>query len=192
MFSVGFFIQAIFLAIAIAMDCFTVSITCGMQKSMSKVRILFLAFSFGFFQALMPFIGSLLGGFIYPFIESISHWIAFTLLFIIGLKMIMEARHFTIKSKVFDVESTKVILLLSIATSIDALAVGTSFEGMGWRVGEQLLSLVIISFFTFIFTLIGEKMGEKMYFIKPRLALSLGGFILIIIGLKTLLSMYIS
>lgn len=191
MFSIGFFIQAIMLGLALSMDSFTVSITCGLQKTMSKTRILFLAFSFGFFQALMPLIGSILGSFILGFVESVSYWIAFALLFVIGLKMIIEARNFSLKSKIFDVSSFKVIILLSVATSIDALAVGLSFDGMQWVVGEQLIAVLIIFLVTFIMSLIGVKMGEKIHFIKPRFALTLGGMILILIGVKTVLQHYI-
>ena len=71
MFNIGFFIQAIALGIALAMDCFTVSITCGLQKSMSKSRTLLLAFCFAFFQAFMPLLGSVLTSFFYSFIEFI-------------------------------------------------------------------------------------------------------------------------
>lgn len=191
MFSIGFFIQAIMLGLALSMDSFTVSITCGLQKTMSKTRTLFLAFSFGFFQALMPLIGSILGSFILGFVESVSYWIAFALLFVIGLKMIIEARNFSLKSKIFDVSSFKVIILLSVATSIDALAVGLSFDGMQWVVGEQLIAVLIIFLVTFIMSLIGVKMGEKIHFIKPRFALTLGGMILILIGVKTVLQHYI-
>lgn len=191
MFSIGFFIQAIMLGLALSMDSFTVSITCGLQKTMSKTRTLFLAFSFGFFQALMPLIGSILGSFVLGFVESVSYWIAFALLFVIGLKMIIEARNFSLKSKIFDVSSFKVIILLSVATSIDALAVGLSFDGMQWVVGEQLIAVLIIFLVTFIMSLIGVKMGEKIHFIKPRFALTLGGMILILIGVKTVLQHYI-
>lgn len=191
MFSVGYFIEATFLGLALAMDCFTVSITCGLQKTMSRPRSLFLALSFAFFQAFMPFIGSFLGTMFYSIIESIAAWVAFALLFVIGLKMMMEAKNFSLKSKVFDVSSLKVILLLSIATSIDAMAVGMSFSGMGWLVGEQIVGVVIIFIVTFIMSIIGVIMGEKVYFIKPSFALNLGGIILILIGVKTIVQHYI-
>ncbi|MDO5759724.1 MAG: manganese efflux pump [Bacteroidota bacterium] len=191
MFSFVFFLQALTLGLALAMDCFTVSITCGLQKTLTTFRKFVLAFSFAFFQAFMTFLGSLLASFFYDFIVDISAWISFTLLFIIGIKMIMEGRKFSLRNKVFDVTSLKVILLLSIATSIDAMIVGMSFAGMEWVVGEQLISILMIFLVTFILSLIGERMGEKIRFIKPRFALFLGGAILIIIGLKTILQHYL-
>ncbi|MBR1769160.1 MAG: manganese efflux pump [Bacteroidales bacterium] len=192
MLSIGFFIQAFFLGLALSMDCFTVSITCGLQKTLSKKRTLLMAFFFAFFQALMPLIGSVFSSFAFDFLESMTSWISFALLFIIGLKMFLEGRNYKLKEKVFDVSSMKVILLLSIATSIDALIVGISFVGMGWVVGEQLLAIVLIFVITFIMSLTGVKTGEKVNFIKPPFALITGGLILILIGVKTILQHYIT
>lgn len=191
MFDIEFFIQAIILGVALSMDCFTVSITCGLQKTMSKKRTFLLAFCFAFFQGFMPLLGSVFTSLLYDFIEAISSWISFTLLFIIGVKMIMDGRNFKLREKVFDVSSFKVIILLSIATSIDALVIGISFSGMNWVVGEQLLSIFIIFFITLIMSLIGVRMGEKINFIKPRFALIFGGFLLILIGVKTILQYYL-
>lgn len=191
MFSISFLIQALTLGIALAMDCFTVSITCGLQKTLTTSKKLFMAFSFAFFQGFMTFLGSLLVSFFYDFIADISAWISFTLLFIIGIKMLMEGKKFSLKNKLFDVTSLKVILLLSIATSIDAMMVGMTFSGMEWLVGQQLMAIIIIFAVTFILSLVGERMGEKIRFIKPRFALFLGGAVLIIIGVKTILQHYI-
>lgn len=105
--------------------------------------------------------------------------------------MIMDGRNFKLREKVFDVSSFKVIILLSIATSIDALVIGISFSGMNWVVGEQLLSIFIIFFITLIMSLIGVRMGEKIHFIKPRFALIFGGFLLILIGVKSILQYYL-
>ncbi len=191
MFSIGFILQAFILGLALSMDCFTVSITCGLQKTMSKLRIIFLAFSFAFFQAFFTLLGSLFASFFYNFMKDISAWISFTLLFVIGIKMFMEGKRFSLRNKVFDVTSCKVILLLSIATSIDAFVIGMSFSGMEWVVGQQLFCVAIIFLTTFVLSLVGEKMGEKICFVKPRFALFLGGVILIAIGLKTILQHYL-
>lgn len=191
MFSISFLIQALTLGIALAMDCFTVSITCGLQKTLTTSKKLFMAFSFAFFQGFMTFLGSLFVSFFYDFIADISAWISFTLLFIIGIKMFMEGKKFSLKNKLFDVTSLKVIFLLSIATSIDAMMVGMTFSGMEWLVGQQLMAIIIIFAITFILSLVGERMGEKIRFIKPRFALFLGGAVLIIIGVKTILQHYI-
>lgn len=191
MFSIGYFIEATLLSVALAMNCMTVSITCGLQKSLTKKRTLLMTFSFAFFQAFMPLIGSILSSLLSGFIEGISAWISFSILLVIGIKMFMDGKHFRLKDKVFDVSSLRVILLLSIATSIDALIVGIGFVGMGWKVGEQLLALCIIFFVTFLMSLLGVRMGEKIHFIKPRFALIIGGVILVAIGVKALVQFYL-
>ena len=168
------------------MDSFTVSITCGLQKTLTKKRTFLLAFSFAFFQALLPLLGALLGDAFSSIMSKADHWIAFALLFIIGLKMIMDGRNFKLKEKIFDVSSLKVIILLSLATSIDAFIVGISFSMM-WTIMQQVIAILAIFVATFIFSFIGVKMGERVHFIKPRIALFLGGSILILIGVKTLI-----
>ncbi|MBO7228953.1 MAG: manganese efflux pump [Bacteroidales bacterium] len=115
-----------------------------------------------------------------------DHWIAFALLFIIGLKMIMDGRYFKLKEKILDVSSLKVIILLSLATSIDAFIVGISFSMM-WTIMQQVIAILAIFIATFLFSFMGVKMGEKVHFIKPRIALFTGGAILILIGVKTLI-----
>lgn len=189
MFNLNFLIEVVLLGIALAMDCFTVSITCGLQKTLTKSRTLLLAFCFGFFQALMPFLGSILGDIFKETIKDIACWVSFALLFVIGLKMLMEAKNYNLKKKIFDISQIKVLLMLSIATSIDAFAVGISF-GLKWLVGQQIVAIAIIFITTFVLSLVGAKMGERMYFIKPRIALFLGGLILMLIGLKTLAEHY--
>ncbi|MBO6117312.1 MAG: manganese efflux pump [Bacteroidales bacterium] len=190
MISIGFLSEAVLLGLALAMDCFTVSIVCGLQKTVKLKRALLIAFCFGLFQGLMPIIGGALAGVFKSSVESVGHWIAFTLLFIIGLKMIMDGRSFSIKTKTFDVSSLKVILLLSIATSIDAFITGMGMS-MQYNVGRQLLSGFIIGLITFIMSLIGWKSGEKVNFIKPRFALVTGGLILIAIGVKNVIAYYL-
>ncbi|MEE0267080.1 MAG: manganese efflux pump [Bacteroidales bacterium] len=186
MISIGFIIEVILLAIALSMDCFTVSITCGLQKCMCKKRSLLLAFCFGIFHVLMPTLGTLLGEGFHYFMENFDHWIAFVLLTIIGIKMIMEGRQFKLKEKIFDISSIKVILTLALATSMDAFIVGIGFP-LKYTFTQILVALAIIFVTLFTISLIGIKMGERVRFIKPRFALFLGGIILIGIGVKTLL-----
>jgi len=189
MFSIGFFIEAFLLGLALSMDCFTVSITCGLQKTLKLRRAILMAFLFGLFQGLMPLIGSLLGDIFKSAISSIGHWIAFSLLAVIGLKMIMEGRSFSIKTKTFDVSKLKVIILLSIATSIDAFFTGVGFT-MTHTLTQQIVTCLVITLVTFVMSLIGWKSGEKVYFIKPRFALVLGGIILIALGTKNVITHY--
>ncbi len=186
MISIGFIIEVILLAIALSMDSFTVSITCGLQKCMCKKRTLLLAFCFGIFHVLMISLGSLLGEVFLIFMSKVDHWIAFVLLAIIGIKMIMEGRQFKLKEKIFDISSIKVILTLALATSMDAFVVGIGFP-LKYTFLQILISLAIIFIALFTISLIGVRMGEKVRFIKPRFALFLGGMILIGIGVKTLL-----
>lgn len=186
MISIAYILEVIFLSIALSMDSFTVSITCGLQKTLTKKRTILLTFSFALFQALLPLLGALLGDAFGIFMSKADHWIAFALLFIMGLKMILEGRNFKLKEKIFDVSSLKVIILLSLATSIDAFVVGIGFSMM-WTIWQQLIAVAVIFLVTFLFSFIGVKMGERVYFIKPRIALFLGGAILILIGVKTLI-----
>lgn len=186
MISVGFIIEVILLGIALSMDSFTVSITCGLQKCMCKKRCLLLAFCFGIFHVIMPALGCLLGEGFHYFMSSFDHWIAFVLLAIIGIKMIMEGRQFKLKEKIFDISSTKVIIMLALATSMDAFVVGIGFP-LKYTFPQILIALAIIFTTLFTISLIGIKMGEKVHFIKPRIALFIGGIILIGIGAKTLL-----
>ena len=99
--------------------------------------------------------------------------------------MVIDGRKFKLKEKVFDVSNPKVIVLLSIATSIDAFIVGITF-GIKWVFMQQCIAVLTIFLATFLFSLLGVRMGEKIHFVKPRFALVLGGVILILLGAKTL------
>jgi putative Mn2+ efflux pump MntP len=195
-------LDIILLAIALAMDCFTVSIVSGvisLSKTPfpSKERLgvlpqwLFrMALLFGLFQALMPLIGWLGISHFSHYLEAVDHWIAFGMLAFIGGKMIKESfdedeeRH-------FDPRHLRTQLFLAIATSIDALAVGISFACTGYDTLPQLtLPLVIIGLASFVLSLVGFYLGRHFGSIitrrlKPEL---FGGLILIIIGIKILLS----
>lgn len=186
MISIAYILEVIFLSIALSMDSFTVSITCGLQRTLTKSRTFLLAFCFAGFQALLPLLGALLGDSFETFMSQADHWIAFALLFIMGLKMIMDGRNFRLKEKIFDVSSLKVIVMLALATSIDAFIIGISFSMM-WNIWQQLIAVGAIFVATFFFSFMGVKMGERVHFIKPRIALFLGGAILILIGVKTLI-----
>jgi putative Mn2+ efflux pump MntP len=181
-----FIISAILLGLALSMDCFAVSITCGLQKLMTRKRALILALSFAFFQGLFPMLGALLGDATKAYIESLDHWIAFGLLTIIGIKMFMEGWKYNIKERIFDFTKPMVLITLSIATSIDAFIVGIGF-GLQYTIREQVIIVGIIALCTFIFSLLGAIMGMKAYFFKPKIALMIGGAILFGLGLKILL-----
>lgn len=186
MITIGFLVQALLLSLAVSMDSLTVSIVCGLQKTLTRTRGLFMAAMFGFFQGLMLFLGAVLGGVFRSSVESIAVWISFALLFVIGVKMIMEGRRFTLREKTFDITRISVLFWLSVATSIDAFFVGMGL-GLEYEAKQSLISAIIIALVTFSMSVFGWKMGEKMYFIRPRIALFLAGAILIGIGLKNLL-----
>lgn len=176
------------LAISLAMDCFTVSITSGIiiRKICWRTGLI-MSFFFGLFQALMPLIGWFSASRFYKFIEDFDHWIAFGVLTILGIRMIKEG--FSDDDKCcFDPHKLKVILTMAVATSIDALAVGISFACTGMNTLASILTpILIIGFVSFILSIVGQLLG--VYFGK-RINLRselLGGIILIAIGIKILL-----
>jgi putative Mn2+ efflux pump MntP len=179
------------LAIALAMDCFTVSIVSGViVRRWLWGMILRIAFLFGLFQAMMPLIGWMATSHFSEQLEFIDHWIAFGLLAFIGGKMIRESFG-PEEEQQFNPKNLHTQLLLAIATSIDALAVGISFACMGYRDFSQIAyPLFIIGLVSFMFSLFGYKLGVRFgksiaRKLKPEL---LGGIILIVIGIKILIT----
>ena len=186
-------LDIILLAVALAMDCLTVSIVSGVllggEIKEEGGKMIRMAFLFGFFQALMPLIGWLGISYFQSFIEDYDHWIAFSLLAIIGGRMVWESLN-PAEEQHFNPRRLRTQLLLAIATSIDALAVGISFACTGYTSLAQLtLPLVIIGVVSFLFSLIGYQLGARFgrsiaHRLKPEL---LGGIILIGIGVKILI-----
>ena len=175
--------EMIILAIGLSMDAFAVSVCKGL--SLGKIRLshsVKAGIWFGGFQALMPVIGYFLAGLFAGFIDEFDHWIAFGLLALIGLNMIREI--FSKEEKQDDSMSVRTMLLLAIATSIDALAVGVTFAFLKVNLP---LAVGIIGVTTFLFSAVGMKLGSifgTRYQKKAQLA---GGIILILIGTKILL-----
>lgn len=174
------------LALSLAMDCFAVSCTAGLtQPNLRRKEILLFAFSFGFFQAMMPLIGWLMGVSISHFVEHYAPWIAFAILAFIGVKMIIDALKEN-EEKMIDMTSLKSVLLLSVATSIDALAVGFSFSLLeNVSIGLAVLIIGVVSFLASIvgYTLT-RRVGQRF---KANIAEIVGGIVLIGIGLHILL-----
>ena len=180
------------LAIALAMDCFTVSIVSGViVRRWLWGMILRMAFLFGLFQAAMPLIGWLATNHFSEQLETIDHWIAFGLLAFIGGKMIRESFGPEEEEKQFNPRNLHTQLLLAVATSIDALAIGISFACTGYRLFVQIAyPLFVIGLVSFMFSLFGYKLGVRFgksiaRKLKPEL---LGGIILIVIGIKILIT----
>lgn len=171
------------------MDCFSVSIASGAILRRVVWRVLLLmAVSFGVFQGLMPLIGWLLTFHFQQWVEQFDHWIAFGLLLYLGVNMIRSSFQEE-EEKSFNPHRVSTILTLSIATSIDALAVGISFVCMGLlQVGQLLYPITVIGICSFILSLAGSLVGiffGRRYNFRAEL---LGGIVLIFIGVRVLFS----
>ena len=176
----------ILLAFALSLDAFAVSVTSGVTIKNLKIRNAFkIAAFFGGFQALMPVVGYLAGKSVNEYIKDYDHWIAFGLLVFIGGKMIWEA--FKIEECELDKDclNSVTLLLLAIATSIDALAVGVALAFMKVSIVE---AAAVIGIVTFIISLIGVILGHVFGSKTGVLATFAGGIILIALGIKILLS----
>ena len=178
------FFELLLIAIGLSMDAFSVSICKGLTtKKFSWRMALVCGLWFGLFQALMPIIGYFLGAQFQEMIEAYDHWIAFGLLFLIGANMIREA----VWGKEEEQDGSlgfKTMMLLAIATSIDALAVGVSFACIQVKLWS---SVFIIGITTFLFSVLGVKIGNVFGSKYEKSASVVGGIILILIGLKILL-----
>ena len=165
------------------MDAFAVSVCKGLSLGKIKPKHMCIAGAwFGGFQALMPLIGYFLGSFFAEMIEKYDHWVAFVLLAIIGGNMIKES--FGKDEKVDSSMDVKSMLLLAIATSIDALAVGVTFAFLQ----VQIVSAVsFIGVITFIFSAVGVKIGSLFGTKYKSKAELFGGIVLVLIGIKILL-----
>lgn len=177
-------LELILIAIGLGMDAFAVSICKGISMpKMNWKKAIIIGLYFGIFQAVMPVIGYTLGKAFENLVTSIDHWIAFGLLLIIGIKMLIDAFKDDNVS-VNDSVNWKVMLILAIATSIDALAVGITFAFLQVNL---LLAVLIIGIITFILCVIGTKIGNNFGNKFENKAEILGGIVLILIGVKILL-----
>lgn len=176
-------IELFILAVGLSMDAFAVSICKGLSLRKIKTKHMCIAgLWFGGFQALMPLIGYFLGSFFSEMIEQYDHWVAFILLAIIGGNMIKES--FGKDENVDSAMDFKSMLLLAIATSIDALAVGVTFAFLQVQIVPAVSFIGVV---TFIFSAVGIKIGS-LFGTKYRSKAELfGGIVLVLIGLKILL-----
>lgn len=174
------------IAVGLSMDAFAVSVCKGL--SAGRVRLghaLTAGIWFGGFQALMPFLGWLLGSRFQSFISNVDHWIAFLLLGLIGLNMVRESRSQE-EEEVGASFAPKAMLPLAVATSIDALTVGITFAFLQLDQADILWAVSLIGVTTFVLSAIGVKaggiVGERG---KSRAELA-GGIVLILMGCKIL------
>lgn len=181
--------DSVFIAFALAMDCFAVSVVCGVIIRRLEVRIMLqLAFLFGLFQALMPVVGWFLTSRFSTYIQAVDHWIAFGMLALIGSKMIADSFKEEEEAAIRPRE-LRAQFVLAIATSIDALAVGITYACTGYTTLSSLsLPLWTIGIVSFLMSLLGFTIGVKFGSavnkkLRPEL---LGGIILLGIGIKIL------
>lgn len=182
-------IVAIFgVAVALAMDAFAVALATGVNlKSVSPRQTFRLSWHFGLFQAMMPVIGWWLGTSIQSYIESYAHWIAFALLALVGSNMVKEGLSGTEEDEHITKDSTRgmTLVVLSVATSVDALAVGLSMSMMDVAIAVPALIIGIVAG---LFTIIGLRLGKRMAQIAwiSRWAEAAGGTLLWGIGINIL------
>lgn len=174
------------IALALSMDAFAVSIASGI--AIKKLRIehaLTIALWFGIFQAIMPLIGWFGGVNLRDVLEGVDHWVVFGLLLLIGFKMIWEAFKIDPIEKESNPLDIHILFTLSLATSLDALATGVSFALLGIPV---VMPVIIIGAVTFLISFAGVWIGGKGgHFFGKKMEIA-AGIILIIIGIKVLLS----
>ena len=164
------------------MDAFSVAIALGAAgRGHASAAVLRLATAFGVFQFVMPILGWLLGKTVVSYIEDYDHWIAFGLLLIVGLRMIKEYFDKDEKERTKDPTKGWSLLVLSIATSIDALAVGVSFAFFDVNI---YYASAVIGVVCFIITALGMIFGKALSRILGKKAVLLGGIVLIGIGIK--------
>ena len=177
-------IEILLIAIGLAMDAFAVSICKGISfKKMNWKKAIIVGLYFGIFQAVMPVLGYFLGTTFETLVTKIDHWIAFILLSLIGLNMLKEA--FGKEEECCDDSvDFKTMVILAIATSIDALAIGITFAFLKTNI---LVSTLLIGIITFIVCVLGVKIGNKFGDKYERKAEVVGGIILIFMGVKILL-----
>lgn len=178
------FLSTFLVAVALAMDAFSVSMTKGFtQKDLTKTQILYYGLFFGGFQAFMPVIGYFCGNVIASIVTSLAPIIGFVLLLAIGLNMIRESLS-SDDDEISDCFSFREVTLLAIATSIDAFAVGITIALINDPI---LISAAIIGIVAFTFSIAGIYIGKKIgNYVGDKFQI-VGGVILILIGIKILL-----
>jgi UPF0059 membrane protein CK5_16150 len=188
-FVMALVIELFLLGVGLSMDAFAVSVCKGLgMRKLNKKQALIIGLYFGGFQALMPFVGWLLGSQFQKYITSIDHWIAFILLGFIGGKMMIEAVREWNEEEVVDVMDAPIdhknMLVLAVATSIDALAVGITFAFLGTPIVE---AITIIGITTMVISIAGVAVGNFFGSRYKSKAEFIGGLILVLLGLKILL-----
>jgi manganese efflux pump family protein len=180
------FLTILLLSFGVAMDAFAISVTDGLcYKNLKRKEAIITALTFGFFQAIMPVIGYMIGNTFFDTIAYLDHWIALLLLGAIGFNMIIDSireyRKTDDSCENINTFSYKILLVQGIATSIDALAIGISFAVIHTNI---IFAVSTIGVITFICSLFGILLGKKFDSLLKEKAQIFGGIILILIGGK--------
>lgn len=175
----------LFIAVGLAMDAFAVSVVTGsVYKELHIRHALRMALFFGGFQAVMPVIGFMAGLGLKDYIAAYDHWVAFGLLSLVGGKMLYEAFKIEAAEKNRDPSNLLILLALSVATSIDALAVGITLSLL---TASVILAATVVGAVTFGLSYAGVAIGKRFgHFFESRIEI-FGGLILIAIGVKILI-----
>jgi putative Mn2+ efflux pump MntP len=178
-------LELLTLAVALSMDAFAVAICQGLSMgTINRKRMLTIGIYFGTFQAVMPLIGWVLGSSFQGYVTQIDHWVASALLGIIGINMVRESFQPTETTTNPTLSTHWELLLLAIATSIDALTVGITFAFLEVNI---VLSVVVIGVCTCVLSMVGVCIGSKFGAKHESKAKLFGGIVLIALGLKVLL-----
>lgn len=178
------FVKLLLIALGLSMDAFAVSVCKGLNmKKINYAHAFIIGGAFGAFQAIMPLIGWAVGKQFASLVTSVSHWIAFALLLVIGAKMLIEAVKDDDK-EIPEGLDYKELLILAVATSIDALAVGVVFAVENVKI---LPSVLVIGTVTFVLSVIGVAIGNRFGARYNKGAQIAGGSILVLLGAKILL-----
>jgi putative Mn2+ efflux pump MntP len=173
-------------AIGLSADCFAVALSISIsQRELSLRKFFRFPLAFGFFQAIMLVLGWLAGRTIVELISSYDHWLAFGLLVIIGGRMIWESFHENEEGTNRDINKWFTLLALSVATSVDSLAAGLSYAFLSVDI---LFASITTGITTFIITFIGYYIGKRVGALVGKRAETAGGIILILIGLRIILT----
>ena len=180
----------IVVAVGLAIDAFVVSIVSGSAyKQLHVKHALRMAVFFGSFQAVMPLIGFMAGLSVKEYIERYDHWIAFGLLSAVGCKMIYESFKINSIEEKSDPSNIFVLLVLSVATSIDALAIGITLSLI---TSSIILAVIIIGLVTFVLSYFGVYIGKRFgHFFENKIE-AVGGLVLIGLGIKILIEHLLS
>ncbi len=180
------FLEVLLIALGLAMDAFAVCLGAGTTQHINGPRPVFrLSFHFGLFQALMPILGWLLGSTVQRWIAPFDHWVAFALLAFVGVRMIRSGLDPTAEGLATDPSRGATLIMLSVATSIDALAVGLSLAVLSAGIGYPAIVIGIVAA---AMSLLGIFLGGRLGKTFGKRMEVIGGLILIGIGLRVVIS----